>query len=64
MRSKTTSTMYRRRTVRPDGDVYRQTRRLPSGANRRHGGLGGMGSILLVVATLVIIALFLWLWRR
>jgi ABC-type uncharacterized transport system involved in gliding motility auxiliary subunit len=56
--------MYRRRSVRPDGDVYRQTRRLAPGANRRGGGLGGITSIVLIVATLLVIALFLWLWRR
>jgi hypothetical protein len=64
MRSKTTNTMYRRRSVRPNGDVYRQARRLPAGGNRRRGGLAGMGSIVIVVATLVVVALFVWLWRR
>jgi len=61
MRGKNLNTMYRRRTVRPDSRVYRQTRKLAGAAAARQRG---MGRIVLVLAVLVVIALGLWMLKR
>jgi len=61
MRGKNVNTMYRRRTVRPDSRLYRQTRRLSGAAATRRRG---MGRIVLVLAVLIVIALGMWLFKR
>jgi hypothetical protein len=63
MRAKNVNTMYRRRSVRPDSRVYRQTRKLAGGGGSSYRR-GGSGRIVFVIAGLIVVALALWLFKR
>jgi hypothetical protein len=56
---------YNRRTTRPDGLHYRETRKHVGSSRPWRRGRGGMGPVVLVVAVVVVAGLVVfWVFRR
>ena len=56
MRARNVNTMYRRRSVRPDGRIYRQARKGGGAGAGYRSRRGVAGSAMALVATVIVVA--------